>query len=420
MKKSVSRTLAMALATCMAAGTLAACGNSGSSAVASSAAESTADSTAASTESGTPDYSNEDPINIRIYLSDNATLPYKEDWLTFTEVQKRCNANLDVEAIPIADYSTKVSLALNTGENVPDVILYQSTTGENASLALNGALVPISDYSDWTPNFNARVEEMGLQDDVDMLNLQDGKRYYMPSLTDKPFYDGGLILREDYLESKGLEAPKTFDDLYEILKAYKADYPDSYPLTILAGPRVLFRMTMPSFGISVGKNSADGSYVLSYDYDNKDFFAGAIDDKCKEYFAFLNKLYSEGLLDPEMATPLMVISGARSWLPVLPWPPTLTMTRSAAWKLPARSTALNCRCMHRWKAPQVPTTSPSPAPVPASCSPKRLLNAMISSALSAPSMKCSTLRRMQNCGAWVLKARPTPWTATRSFTLTTL
>ena len=83
MKKSVSRTLAMALAACMAAGTLAACGSSGSSAVASSAAESTADSTAASTESGTPDYSNEDPINIRIYLSDNATLPYKEDWLTF-------------------------------------------------------------------------------------------------------------------------------------------------------------------------------------------------------------------------------------------------------------------------------------------------------------------------------------------------
>ena len=118
-----------------------------------------------------------------------------------------------------------------------------------------------------------------------MRNLQDGKRYYMPSLTDKPFYDGGLILREDYLESKGLEAPKTFDDLYEILKAYKADYPDSYPLTILAGPRVLFRMTMPSFGISVGKNSA-------------------IDDKCKEYFAFLSKLYYEGLLDPEMADPI--------------------------------------------------------------------------------------------------------------------
>ena len=301
MKKSVSRTVAMALAACMTVGTLAACGSSSSS----SPAESTSASSAAtSTESGTPDYSSEDPLNIRIYLSDNATLPYKEDWLTFTEVQKRCNVKLDVEAIPIADYSTKVSLALNTGENVPDVILYQTTTGENASLALNGALVPISDYSDWTPNFNARVEEMGLQDDVNQLNLQDGKRYYMPSLTDKSFYDGGLILREDYLEEKGFDAPKTFDDLYEILKAYKQDHPDSYPLTILAGPRVLFRMTMPSYGISVGKNSADGSYVLSYDYANKEHFAGAIDDKAKQYFAFLSKLYAEGLLDPEMADPI--------------------------------------------------------------------------------------------------------------------
>ena len=113
MKKSVSRTVAMALAACMTVGTLAACGSSSSS----SPAESTSASSAAtSTESGTPDYSSEDPLNIRIYLSDNATLPYKEDWLTFTEVQKRCNVNLDVEAIPIADYSTKVSLALNTGE----------------------------------------------------------------------------------------------------------------------------------------------------------------------------------------------------------------------------------------------------------------------------------------------------------------
>ena len=63
-------------------------------------------------------------------------------------------------------------------------------------------------------------------------------------------------------------------------------------------------MTMPSYGISVGKNSADGSYVLSYDYANKEHFAGAIDDKAKQYFAFLSKLYAEGLLDPEMADPI--------------------------------------------------------------------------------------------------------------------
>ncbi len=298
MKKISRRSFLMASATCAAAGALTACGSK------TAASSTVASSASAGSASSSVDYSSMDPIDIRMYYSDNATLPYKEDWLTFTEAQSRCNAKLDVEAIPIADYATKVSLALNTGENVPDVILYQTTSGENASLALNGALVPISDYSQWTPNFNKMVETLSLQSDVDMLNLRDGKRYYMPSLFDQPFYDGGLILREDFLTAKNLSAPKTFDDLYTILKAYKDENPKSYPLTILAGPRVLYRMTMPSYGISVGKNSAGGSYVLSWDYDAEKYFTGAIDDKCKQYFAFFAKLYKEGLLDPEMADPI--------------------------------------------------------------------------------------------------------------------
>ncbi len=246
----------------------------------------------------------EEPIKITLYYSDNATLPFQEDWLAVQTIEEQFNVDFTFEVIPIADYSTKVSLALNTGTNTPDVILYQTTAGENGSLALNGALVPISDYSDWTPNFNARVEEFGLTNAVDALSLSDGKRYYMPSLTDKPFYDGGLILREDYLAAKGFSAPKTFDDLYAILKAYKADYPDSYPLTILAGPRVLYRMTMPSFGISLGRNSSSGSYTLSYDYTTGTYFDGATSDQYKEYITYMAKLYAEGLLDPEMADPI--------------------------------------------------------------------------------------------------------------------
>lgn len=247
---------------------------------------------------------NEEPLKISLFYPDNATLPFKNDWLLIQEIQKRYNVELSVEPIPIADYPTKVSLALNTGTNVPDVILNQMTVGENASLALNGALVPISDYSDWTPNFNARVQEFGLEDAVAQLSLKDGKRYSLPSLYDKPFYDGGLILREDLLEKYGLQAPKTFDDLYNVLKKFKEENPDSYPLTILAGPRVLYRMTMPSFGISVGKNGADGSKTLSWDYDKKEYFPGAISEQYKEYMKFFSKLYKEGLLDPEMAEPI--------------------------------------------------------------------------------------------------------------------
>lgn len=244
------------------------------------------------------------PIAFSVFYSDNATLPFKHDWLTVTEVQKRVNAKVEFEVIPIVDYQTKVSLALNTGTNAPDVILYQSTKGENAALSLNGAIVPISDYEAWTPNFNARVKEFGLEEDVAALKLKDGKRYFLPALFDVPFYDGGLILREDLLKKYNLTAPKTFDDLYQVLKVFKQNNPSSYPLTILAGPRVLYRMTMPAWGISLGKNGASGSNTLSWDYATKRYFAGAISEQYKSYITYMHKLYAEGLLDPEMAEPI--------------------------------------------------------------------------------------------------------------------
>ena len=244
------------------------------------------------------------PIKISLFYSDNATLPFKEDWLTVKTIQEKYNVELSFEVIPLSDYAQKVSQALDTGINTPDVILYQSTAGANASYALNGAIVPISDYMDFTPNFNERVADFALEEEVGRLALQDGKRYYLPALFDKPFYDAGLIMREDLLEKLGLKAPTNFDELYDVLKAFKAEYPDSFPFTILAGPRVLFRFTMPSYGVSVGANGAGGSRVLSWNYETNEYFAGATSEEYRAYVTYLNKLYAEGLLDPEMADPI--------------------------------------------------------------------------------------------------------------------
>jgi putative aldouronate transport system substrate-binding protein len=246
----------------------------------------------------------EKPLEISLFYYDNATLPFKHDWLAVTESQRRYNLKINWEVIPVGDYATKVSLVLNSGVNAPDAILFQSTTGENASLAANGAILPISDYSSYTPNWHARVEEFGLGTDVNRLKLKDGKLYLLPSLYDKPFYDAGLLLREDILDKYGLPAPKTFDDLYTILKRYKQENPASYPITMLVGPRVHYRFTQPSWGLSVYRDGAGGSRVLSWDYGKNTFFAGAISSQYREYMRFWHNMYVEGLLDPEMADPI--------------------------------------------------------------------------------------------------------------------
>jgi putative aldouronate transport system substrate-binding protein len=169
---------------------------------------------------------------------------------------------------------------------------------------MNGAIVPIGDYPEWTPNWNSWVDRFDLGYEIDDLRLLSGSRYSMPSLKDVPFYDGGLILREDVLELYGMNPPKTFEDLYRILKAYKNDNPSSFPMTILAGPRVHYRMTQPSWGISLHLNGASGSRVLSWDYDERTYFAGATSERYRDYMRFWNRLFAEGLLDPEMADPI--------------------------------------------------------------------------------------------------------------------
>ena len=60
---------------------------------------------------------------------------------------------------------------------------------------------------------------------------QDGKFYLLPGLHEKPWQDYSLAVRTDILEQLNLQVPKTWDELYTMLKAMKAAYPASYPFS---------------------------------------------------------------------------------------------------------------------------------------------------------------------------------------------
>ncbi|HPB42607.1 MAG TPA: ABC transporter substrate-binding protein, partial [Sphaerochaeta sp.] len=60
----------------------------------------------------------------------------------------------------------------------------------------------------------------------------------------------------------------------------------------------------PAFGSKRKSGGASGTNTLSWDYDKKQYFAGAISEEYKSYITFFRKLYAEGLLDPEMAEPI--------------------------------------------------------------------------------------------------------------------
>jgi len=273
-----------------------ACGQSGNGETESTAAVSTA-ADSGNNASTTP--AEEAPIEFTMTYADNPTFPFNPDWLTVKEAQKFVNAKITFEVIPYNDYQDKITLLLNSG-TAPDVVTYIAPSGPPYStFALNGALVPLNQYENLTPYFIQQVKRFNLEEEVKKCYLIDGNRYFMPSLYSAAFYDGGPIIRVDLLEKYGLKTPETYDELYDVMKVFKKNHPDSYPLTSLVAARVLYRFTMPSFGISLGQNSSSNSYVLSYDYEKNEYFAGAISDKFKEYLRYMAKLHAEGLLDPE-------------------------------------------------------------------------------------------------------------------------
>lgn len=242
------------------------------------------------------------PVQFSAAFPDNPTMPFTEDWLSIQKATAFANANVNWEVYPNSDYATKLTMALSAG-SAPDIMLsITSQANPYNQFAQNGAFLPINQYLEYLPNFKAFVDKNGLQQEIDeIMVMLDGNYYHMPLAYNELIVNAGMLVRTDLMEKYGIQEIRTFDDLYRYLRTYKDENPESYPLTVYQNMSNLFNFSLPCYGLSLGSASSSGSYVLSYDYDEKNYFAGAITDEYKEWLRYFARLYAEGLIDPEFA-----------------------------------------------------------------------------------------------------------------------
>ncbi|MBS5585885.1 MAG: extracellular solute-binding protein [Clostridiales bacterium] len=101
------------------------------------------------------------------------------------------------------------------------------------------------------------------------------------------------MVRYDWLEACGLEAPTNRQEFYEMLVAFKETDPDG-----LGANLIPFSCTATDMVATIS-----ATFGILYDYEVRD---GAIIDtrltpEYKEYLTFMHQLFSEGLLDPDFA-----------------------------------------------------------------------------------------------------------------------
>lgn len=240
----------------------------------------------------------DEPIEISIWIQSRPEAEYTAEHPIIQEITKRTGVSIKFELAPY-EYDAaleKFNLMLASGD-LPDVIIFRKAEIDRA--AQQGILTPLSDPVDeYAPNFKKIIEEDPaiLKD----LKIGDGEFYHFPLLsavrTAQIF-----IIRQDWLGKLGLDAPETLDDWYNVLKAFKEQNPngngeaDEVPFTT-RGKAAGILPFMEAWGISGYEPSQqffieEGQVKFAY-----------IDPRFKEALAFLNKLYSEGLIDPEYVT----------------------------------------------------------------------------------------------------------------------
>lgn len=204
------------------------------------------------------------------------------------EIMKRTGVTLELEQ-PTGDPSEKLNLMLG-GNNYPDIVLMDRSSGIVDKYVNANALVPLDDLIDkYAPN----IKKM-YGDTLNKIRNPDGKLYYVSNWYGKdPDAVSGFLMRHDIVkELAGEKAdnaqPFTQEEFVSLLKAYKAKYPNGTPFTLRNDTADEFLGHLKGmFGMKTYYND---NGTLSYDVR---------DPKYLTMLKFINGLYQDGLLEKE-------------------------------------------------------------------------------------------------------------------------
>ncbi|WBB80589.1 extracellular solute-binding protein [Micromonospora sp. WMMD882] len=241
-----------------------------------------------------------EPLSFSIMYNNHPSYPLKNEWLFWSELTKRTNVKLEPVAVPLSDYEQKRSLLVGAGD-APMIIPKTYHPQENAFVS-SGAILPVSDYLDLMPNLKDKIERWNLRPELDTLRQSDGKFYLLPGIHEKPWAEYSVALRADVLEQLGLPVPKTWDDLYTVLKAMKAKYPASYPYSDRWSKPTPGGALLRIVGEAYGTKGGWTYQHASWDKAAQKFVYTGASEPYKQMIEYLHKLVAEGLMDPESFT----------------------------------------------------------------------------------------------------------------------
>ena len=194
-------------------------------------------------------------------------------------------------------------------KNLPDLIF--TTVAEAKLNGMEGLFLPLDDLLErHGSNILKAMREEGIEEDMRAL---DGKIYFFPKISlqqPEPF-----MVRQDWLEKCNIKTPDTLEDIYQMLKTFKEKDPAGNEKTIPYGSHMFNDPSICYLNAFYRAFTVDQDFMLKDDH----MVWGPAQPEMKEAMKYLNRLYTEGLLDNEAPMPrfntdfCMVISKEGGW-----------------------------------------------------------------------------------------------------------
>ena len=239
-------------------------------------------------------------IDISLLYRDHPNYPVKDNWMILQQLQANQNVTFTRTDIPLSDWQTKRGLVI-TGGDAPELmpVFY---TGEETQYVASGALLPVSDYVEYMPNFQKDLQDFGLSDFIETKRQGDGKYYLLPGLMETSKYQYSIIVRDDAWKAAGLTSdPQTMDDLKTALQKLKDLGSCGWALSAANNAQDILQAFSAGYNTQAGGWGLQGSGVIWDASANKYVFAGS-QDGYKQFITFMADLVSSGLMDPESMT----------------------------------------------------------------------------------------------------------------------
>lgn len=217
------------------------------------------------------------------------------------ELERRTNIALRFTLVDFSGWEERKNLAFASGD-YPDIFLDGIQKVDDMTFGVQqGILVDVADLVyEHSPQMLQIFEDFQLYERL--ITAPGGAIYSIPAVNavERDQIESRPFINRQWIENLGLQMPRTLDELYEVLYAFKHGDPnstgqaDTIPWSS--------RYTHADNGPEALVMSALGFVSRRHDLVDGEYVYVPVQPEYREYLRFMNRLYGEGLLDPEYFT----------------------------------------------------------------------------------------------------------------------